>query len=290
MMPSETPGTSSATTIFWPFSRIPLPVIVIAELLGVPAADRQLFKDWSDRIAESVEDDSEAAIQKFLADKEKVRRELDDYFMKVTLERRKQPEDDLITKLVQAEVDGEKLTDEEIMEFCILLLGAGNETTTNLITNAVRIFMEEPSLQEKLRQQPELMKGAIEEVLRYYSPILAMNRYATKDVEIGGKQVKKGDLVVTWIGSANRDEEKFPDADRFIVDRTPNAHLAFGQGIHFCLGAPLARLEALIALPLILAHFHDMRLPEGTKLEAIPSTFVYGVKELPVQFTPAAYH
>lgn len=150
--------------------------------------------------------------------------------------------------------------------------------------------MEEPSLQEKLRQQPELMKGAIEEVLRYYSPILAMNRYATKDVEIGGKQVKKGDLVVTWIGSANRDEEKFPDADRFIVDRTPNAHLAFGQGIHFCLGAPLARLEALIALPLILAHFHDMRLPEGTKLEAIPSTFVYGVKELPVQFTPAAYH
>ncbi|MCM3472111.1 cytochrome P450 [Brevibacillus borstelensis] len=269
---------------------IPLPVIVIAELLGVPAADRQLFKDWTDRIAESVEDDSEAAIQKFLADKEKVRRELDDYFMKVTLERRKQPEDDLITKLVQAEVDGEKLTDEEIMEFCILLLGAGNETTTNLITNAVRIFMEEPSLQEKLRQQPELMKGAIEEVLRYYSPILAMNRYATKDVEIGGKQVKKGDLVVTWIGSANRDEEKFPDADRFIVDRTPNAHLAFGQGIHFCLGAPLARLEALIALPLILAHFHDMRLPEGTKLEAIPSTFVYGVKELPVQFTPAAYH
>nr|WP_239565176.1 cytochrome P450 [Brevibacillus fulvus] len=264
----------------------PLPVIVIAELLGVPPEDRKLFKDWSDVIAETVEDDSEATIKRFMERRGRTRQELDQYFMQVVAERRKQPRNDLITKLVEAELDGQKLQDEEIMEFCIVLLAAGNETTTNLITNAVRLFTERPELQEKLRQEPQLMETAVEEVLRFYSPILAMNRYATEDVQLNGQQIKKGQQVVTWIASANRDEQKFSDAEQFVADRSPNHHLAFGHGIHFCLGAPLARLEANIALPLILKHFHQLELVPGSDLKPIPSTFVYGVKSLPIQFKP----
>ena len=268
----------------------PLPVIVIAELLGVPPEDRRLFKDWSDVIVKMPEDNTETEVQSFFQERQKTRQELDDYFMNVVTERRKNPREDLITRLVHAEVDGQHLTDQEIMEFCILLLAAGNETTTNLISNAIRKFIEEPHLQEHLRQHPTLMEKAVEEVLRFYSPVLATNRVVTKDTEIGGRKIKKGDQVIVWIASANRDENKFPEAAQFKVDRSPNPHLAFGNGAHFCLGAPLARLEARVALPIILSSFHNMEFPERTELTPIPSTFVYGVKSLPVKYIPTTIH
>jgi cytochrome P450 family 109 len=262
----------------------PLPVIVIAELLGVPAEDRQLFKDWSDIIVKVAEDPTPEAMQRLVDERWQARRELDDYFLKVIAERRKRPQDDLISKLCAAEVDGRYLNDTELLEFCILLLVAGNETTTNLITNAFSVFAQDGELQERLRSHPELIPGAVEETLRYCSPVLATARTATQDVEVGGHLVKKGDRVVTWISSANHDPARFADPHLFLPERSPNQHLAFGFGVHFCLGAPLARLEGKVALKVILQRLNHIRLQPGTTLQPIPSTFVYGFKELPITF------
>ncbi|WP_088832846.1 cytochrome P450 [Paenibacillus tyrfis] len=263
---------------------VPLPVIVIAELLGVPAQDRQLFKEWSDSIVKGPESGDKEDMQRLYLEREKTRRELDDYFLKVIAERRNRPEDDLVTKLVEAEVNGERLNDMEIVEFCILLLAAGNETTTNLITNSVRRLAEDPTLQATLHDQPALIESFIEEVLRYYPPVLSLSRYATKDVQIGNVEIRKGELIIPWIGSANRDENKFPAADQFIEDRTPNPHMSFGFGNHFCLGAPLARLEAKIALRIISNRMTNIRFADHFEFKPIRSPFVYGVEELPILF------
>ncbi|MCF8566726.1 cytochrome P450 [Alicyclobacillus tolerans] len=262
----------------------PLPVIVIAEMLGVPSSDHHLFKKWSDVIAKGASENSMSAIQSLLAEKAETKRQLDDYFSNILAERKVHPGDDLITKLVQAEVDGERLSQDELLEFCILLLAAGNETTTNLITNAIRSFVEERDLQEKLRKTPEAIDTATEEVLRFYSPIQATNRYATADVDLRGNAIRAGQQVVIWMGSANRDEAQFPNAAEFVADRSPNKHIAFGHGIHFCLGAPLARLEAHVALPTLLRRLQRMELVPGSSLKPIPSSLVYGVSELHIQF------
>ncbi|PUA35690.1 cytochrome P450 [Paenibacillus elgii] len=263
---------------------VPLPVIVIAELLGIPAQDRRLFKEWSDSIVKGPDSGSKEDMHRLYLEREKTRHELDDYFLKVIAERRNRPEDDLLTKLVEAEVNGECLNDMEIVEFCILLLAAGNETTTNLITNSVRRLAEDPALQAILYDQPALIESFIEEVLRYYSPVLSLSRYATKDVQIGNTEIRKGELIIPWIGSANRDEEKFADADRFIADRSPNPHMAFGFGNHFCLGAPLARLEAKIALRILSNRITNIRFADHFEFKPIRSPFVYGVEELPIVF------
>ncbi len=263
---------------------VPLPVIVIAELLGIPAEDRRLFKEWSDSIVKGPESGDKEHMHQLYLEREKTRRELDDYFLKVIAERRNRPENDLVTKLVQAEVNGERLNDMEIVEFCILLLAAGNETTTNLITNAVRRLAEDPVMQRRLQDDPALIESFVEEVLRYYPPVLSLSRYATKDIRIGHADIRKGELIIPWIGSANRDEDKFDRADQFIEDRTPNPHMTFGFGNHFCLGAPLARLEAKIALRIIMNRITNIRFADRFEFKPIRSPFVYGVEELPILF------
>lgn len=264
----------------------PLPVIVIAELIGVPTSDRDKFKEWSDVQVKGAKDDSDEAFQELMAEKAKNHKELSDYFTAIMEQRRIQPEDDLISLLLAAEIDGQKLTDKEIVGFCILLLAAGNETTTNLITNGVRILAEQPHLQQQLREHPEMIQTAVEETLRYYPPIVAIGRVAKETVELGGQTIAAGDQVISWVGSANRDEQKFADADTFVPDRKPNQHMGFGFGIHFCLGAPLARLEGRVVLQTLLNHMEHIQLVPDTTLQPIQSAFVFGVKEYPVTFTP----
>ena len=177
------------------------------------------------------------------------------YFLRIIEQRRREPQADLISALLAAQVDGQQLSQQELLGFCILLLVAGNATTTQLIGNALLCFDEQPEVFEALRADPALIPGAIEEVLRYRSPVQMMFRHVVTDVELSGQQLHRGQWVLAQIGSANRDEDQFPDADHFDFKRAPNRHLAFGHGIHFCLGAPLARLEAKIALTLLLERF-----------------------------------
>ncbi|MET3943065.1 cytochrome P450 [Paenibacillus sp. PvP094] len=262
----------------------PLPVIVIAELLGVPAKDRQKFKVWSDALVKGARDDSDEAFQELMEEKKRNQQELAIYFTAIMEERRQEPQDDLISLLLAAEIEGEKLSEEELVGFCILLLAAGNETTTNLITNAVRILAEQPELQQRLREHPEHVASAVEETLRYYPPIVAIGRVAKETVELNGQTIQEGTQVISWVGSANRDSEVFGDAEQFVEDRKPNRHMGFGFGIHFCLGAPLARLEARVALHTMLQQMQDIKLVPGTTLQPIQSAFVFGVKEYPIQF------
>lgn len=263
---------------------VPLPVIVIAELLGVPSQDRKLFKEWSDILVKGPIENTGEAFNQVMAEKGRAIEELDAYFAKIVEQRRKDPKKDLISLLLTAEIEGQKLNDKDILGFCILLLAAGNETTTNLISNAVRRLTEDQKIQQRLRENPELISSFVEEVLRFYPPIQAIGRVAASDNEIGGALIKAGEQVVSWVASANRDETKFTDPDNFIVDRRPNAHLAFGFGIHFCLGAPLARLEAQVALNIILDRLLNMQFVKGTELQPIQSPFVYGVKQYSITF------
>jgi len=170
----------------------------------------------------------------------------------------------------------------------VLLLVAGNETTTNLIGSALLCFAEHPDVWARLRREPALLPQAIEEVLRYRSPVQSMFRTAAADVVLGEQTIPRGASVIAWIGAANRDAAQFPDPDRFDIDRQPNRHIAFGYGIHYCLGAPLARLETQIALRALLERFAEVRLAPGITLEPLPSMIVYGVRGLPIEFRRAS--
>ena len=267
---------------------VPLPVIVIAELLGVPPKDRHLFKEWSDLLVKGPEVNTDEAFHQVMTEKAQAMKELNDYFAAIVAERRKEPKEDLISLLLAAEIEGQQLNDEELHGFCILLLAAGNETTTNLITNAVRRLTEDPELQPQLHGQPERIPGFIEEVLRYYPPIQAIGRVATQDVEIHGTRIQAGQQVVSWVASANRDEAKFSEPDRFDMTRKPNPHLSFGFGTHFCLGAPLARLEGQVVIQHLLERLEAIEFVAGSELTTIQSPFVYGVKQFPVRFRARA--
>ncbi len=260
----------------------PLPVIVIAEMLGIPAAERAQFRRWSDAIVSPGA--APAAGQLSFMD---AQREMAMYFGRLIIERRAELRDDLISHLLTAEIDGQRLTEIELIGFCVLLLVAGNETTTNLLGNAILCFDEQPDIYERLCAQPDLIPGAIEEVLRYRSPVQSMFRAATGETDLGGILTRPGQPVVAWIGSANRDETLFPNPHVFDIERTPNRHLAFGYGIHFCLGAPLARLEARLALEALCSRFHDIRRVPDAPLRWMESSIVYGVKNLPITFTSA---
>jgi cytochrome P450 len=257
----------------------PLPVIVIAELLGIPAEDRERFKLWSDAVVSTAQTMGNGMPPYHVGD---AMREMAAYFAQTIEQRRRRPGDDLISGLLAAQIDGEHLTLQELLGFCALLLVAGNETTTNLLGNAILSFTEQPGLWERLRAQPELLPMAIEEVLRYRSPVQSMFRSTVSATTMAEQTIPAGSPVIAWIGSANRDELQFPDPNRFDVERTPNRHIAFGYGIHYCLGAPLARLEARIALSAMLERFPTITREGDAPLEALPSMIVYGVRNLPI--------
>jgi cytochrome P450 len=257
----------------------PLPVTVIAEMMGIPVEDREKFKHWSDRIvsfADTFEQGGEFAWDNTVM-------EMVAYFLEMIQQRKLKPQSDLISGLLQANIDGQYLDLPELLGFCVLLLVAGNETTTNLIANAMWTFAEHSNAWQMLRLHPELLPNAIEEVLRYRSPVQSMFRNTLEDVEISGIRIPKRSMVSVWIGSANRDVNQFPNPDTFDIKRSPNRHLAFGNGIHYCLGAPLARLEAKIALGALLERIPAFELEPGAHLERLPSLIVYGPKSVPIQ-------
>lgn len=256
----------------------PLPVIVISELMGVPPDDSDRFKQWSDVIV------SQTRTGATNEDHHTTNAQMTEYFLNLIEQRRSRPGNDLISNLLSAEIDGRKLSVGELLGFCSLLLVAGNETTTNLIGNAVLCFTEVPGTIGRLVKEPSLLPQAIEEVLRFRSPVQSMYRVAVADTTLGDVQIPAGAPLVAWIGSANRDERQFQRPAQFDIDRDQVQHLAFGHGIHFCLGAPLARLEARIALEAILSRLPGLTLAPGSRLERMDSTIVYGLKTLPASW------
>jgi cytochrome P450 len=259
----------------------PLPASVIMDMLGVPRRDLAVMKVWSDDIALFV------GIARTTPGKharaQAGTREMAAYFRRLVAERRAAPRDDMISALIAAEEEAQHLTEDEIVATCILLLFAGHETTANLIGNGVLALLRHPEQLAKLRARPELAASAVEECLRYDGPSGALARVVAVEHELGGRRLKQGERVYAWMNAANRDPRRFPDPDRFDIERTDNRHLTFGHGAHFCLGAPLARLEAQIAFPRILARLEGLALA-ADDFEWIDSLILRGVKHLPVRF------
>jgi cytochrome P450 len=260
----------------------PLPVIVIAEMMGIPAEDRDKFKHWSDNIVALADLRGDVDTSAFIENPSIL--EMSAYFMNMIEHRRQNPGDDLISGLLKANIDGETLNLVEMLGFCALLLVAGNETTTNLIGNAMLTFSEHPEAWDKLRTDPKLLPQALEEVLRYRSPVQSMFRVTTRELEVAGTKIPAGAPLVAWIGSANHDQDQYEQADHFRLERQPKGHLGFGHGIHYCLGAPLARLEAGIALGEMIKRFNRVALKDGERVERMPSMLVYGLKNLHLTF------
>jgi cytochrome P450 len=206
-----------------------------------------------------------------------------DYLLDHVRGRRERPGDDLLSGLVKAEVEHQSLSDEEIVGFATILLIAGHVTTTSALANAILCLDEHPEAQDALRANPTSIPTAIEEVLRFRSPVARVERVTTRDVLLGDQSIGRGEEVHVWLPSANRDERAFPNPDEFVVDRHPNRHLAFATGIHFCLGAPLARLELLCALEILLRRFSSIRVDPGQAPVAYPTPVFNGVERLHVQ-------
>lgn len=265
----------------------PLPLTVIAEIIGVPSEDRARFKRWSDAAVANLGNalfvppapERLAELQALLA-------EMGEYFAGLAEARRRAPGEDLLTGLVQAEVDGSRLSHQEMLRLLVLLLVAGNETTTNLIGNAVLELLAHPAALARLRAEPDLMPSAIDEVLRFSSPVQMDPRAATRAVELHGHTIEAGQLVVGWIGAANRDEDIFADAEHFDVARADNRHLSFGFGPHYCLGANLARLEAQVAIATLLARTRSFERIDDVPLPIHPSIVFRGVTTLPLHLVP----
>ncbi|MGV2966938.1 cytochrome P450 [Paenibacillus sp. FSL L8-0435] len=256
----------------------PLPIIVISEILGVPLEDRDKFRIWSNTIID-------ASIAESAELFEQHAREFTDYLTAWFAKVRRDPGTDLISQLVIAEESGQQLTEQELLGVVSLLIIAGHETTVNLIGNGILALLEHPEQRELLINQPELIHNAIEEMLRYNGPVeFSTSRWALEDIEFRGQRIAKGDLVIVALDSANRDEQQFKDADIFDITREKSSHLAFGKGIHLCLGAPLARLEGEIAVSTLLNRFPNIQLQaDVNELEWRPGMNVRGVKEIPVQ-------
>ncbi len=261
----------------------PLPVTVISEMLGVPEGDRDSIKQWSADIARSLDAIGLPSDTEIVRHGRTARRALGEYFGSLIPERRKHPRADLLSLLIAAEEQGDKLSEGELLATCILLYIAGHETTVNLIGNGLLALLRHPAELQRLRDGPGLIPSAVEELLRYDGPVQRTSRFAHADVEIGDRKIAKGAMVVTLIGAANRDPAQFPDPDRLDVTRPDNRHIAFGFGIHFCLGAPLARLEGQIALGALLQRAPKLALaienPEWRE-----SQVLRGLKALPVSF------
>jgi hypothetical protein len=259
----------------------PLPVIVIAEMLGVSPEDRGRFKKWSDDIAATV-GGGLAGPEVFQQARESSI-ELADYFRGVIAKRRVKPEEDLLSALIAAEEQGDVLSEDELLATCMLLMVAGNETTTNLIGNGTLALLRHPEQMRHLREDPSLIKSAVEELLRFDGPVQGTARVAMEGVEIRGRRVEKGQLVLTMLAAADRDPDQFPNPDDLDLTRRQNRHVAFGYGIHFCIGAPLARMEGQIAIDALLQRLPEPRLA-ADELEWGGSFILRGLKSLPIAF------
>jgi len=260
---------------------MPLPIIVIAELMGVPMEDREQFREWSTYFAlgndalatPEARERAGLGIQSLVG-----------YFQHLLAQRRQEPRDDLISGLIAAHDEGGKLSAEELIGTCILLLIAGHETTVNLIGNGTHALLCHSEELERLRKNPGLLESAVEELLRYDAPVQRSTfRYAGEEAEVAGQVIQPGQQVSAVIGSANRDPEAFPDPDRLDLGRTPNRHQSFGRGIHFCLGAPLARLEAQLALKGLLEAFPELEFAAEAPTWR-PATMFRGLERFPVAF------
>jgi cytochrome P450 PksS len=258
---------------------LPLPLTIIAGLLGVPAADQPRFHRWSSRIVSATPDVRALAVLPAAWS-------LFRYLRRLFAERRAEPRDDLVSALVQAEEAGDRLSPDELLGMVFLLLAAGHETTVNLIGSGVLALIQHPGQAARLRDDAALAKTAVDELVRFTSPVeVATERYALEDLEIAGVTVRRGEMVLGLIGSANRDGEVFADADALDLGREPNRHLGFGIGAHYCLGAPLARLETQVAIPALLrrAPGLDLAVPENA-LRWRKHVFLRGLRALPVVF------
>ena len=257
----------------------PLPVIVIAEMLGVPPKDRAQFKVWSDqraRVLEPMIDARERAIA------DSASKALDAYFRPIITERRAAPQEDIVSALAQAEDEGDRLTEREMLNMLRLLLIAGNETTTNLIGNGMLALLRHPDQLQRLREDPSLIPAAVDELLRFDSPVQTDFRRVLEDCEVNGFAVRRRDNIVVLLGAANRDPDVFENPDRLDVGRNDRSHLSFGRGIHHCLGAPLARLEGRIVLETLLERFPEIRLL-GERPRFRNSIVLRGLQSLPVR-------
>jgi cytochrome P450 len=241
----------------------PLPMIVIAELLGVPAGDRQLFRQWMDKMLEGTYaiapiDDEEGQVRELDKQLEQLR-EMTEYWHEHAAERRRRPRQDLLSHLVHAEVDGTRLTEIQVVNIANLMLVAGHHTTTMLLGNTVLCLDACPDQAARVRDDRSMVPTLIEESLRFLSPVAGIMRATTTEVDLAGQRVPRDQALMVWCGAANRDERRFPRPDAFDAARDPNPHLGFGRGNHFCLGASLARLEGRIALNVLLDRFPVLR-------------------------------
>jgi cytochrome P450 PksS len=260
---------------------LPIPTTIIAEMLGVPVKDRHKFHKWSSRLIAA---NSRHGIFMAIPSTWMFLR----YIRKMCAARRARPQDDLVSALVQAREDGGQLTDDELVAMIVLLIVAGHETTVNLIGSGMLALLTHPDQLERLRREPGLIKTAVEELLRFTSPVeTATERFAREDLTLAGVAIKKGEMVFAALASANRDESQFPNPDTVDIARQPNRHLAFGLGIHFCIGAPLARLEGQIAIGALVERLADLKLAvDPRSLRWRPGLVLRGLRSLPVTFTP----
>lgn len=268
----------------------PLPTIVIAEMLGVPTSDRPLFKKWADVLLQQQLNDADFSqpgeqqgnnpqFKRFADTFE----EMSAYFKRMLEARKQEPREDMMSDLLAASIDGEHLSMQDTINFCNILLLAGHITTTNLLGQAIRCFDENPEALEQVRQQPELMPGAIEEALRFASPVWRLIRTTRAEVTLAGVTIPKDAVVFPWLASANRDANQFVEPERFDITRSPNKHVAFGHGIHFCIGAPLSRMEASVALPMIINQLPNLRVKRD-QAELFEGRLLFGFKHLPITF------
>lgn len=256
-----------------------LPIVVIAEMIGVPTEDRQQFKVWSNRFARLLEPNLSEDERSVVFSTAQL---FDEYFKGIVAEHRENPRDDLVSRLIEAEEEGDKLTEAEMISTLRLLLVAGNETTTNLIGNGLKALLENPDQLQLLRQRPELIDNAIEELLRYDSPVQVDARTTREETQLDRHQLESGRSILLLIGGANRDPDEFTDPESLNITREDSGNISFGRGIHHCLGAPLARLEGKVAFEALLERYNDISFGARTP-EYKPNIVLRGLKHLDIR-------